>query len=115
MGSTTVRTGATSYHLGGDKNNNLIENDEGKFGCIERAPYYDVPANGTVLISKAGCQQSGNTMVECIQTPQYNMCLAGDNKVIQQCGEIIVFSPSKQAAAGGKACGPSLNFFIENC
>ena len=113
MGSTTSVSQAPSYYV--DSNSNLIENGEGFAACILNAPYYTEPTNSTVVISKGNCQANGYALVECIQTPQYNLCWAGANKVIQQCGNFILFNPKQIASAGGASCGPALSFFIDKC
>ena len=114
LGSTSSASQARSFYL--DSNSNLIENDDDSFtGCILRAPFGSLPTNTTVFTSKADCQADGYPLVECIKTPQYNMCWAGPNKVIQQCGEFILFNAQQIPSAGGASCGPALNFFIDNC
>ena len=113
LGSTSSATQATSFYV--DSSSNLIENGEGDAACILTAPYFTQPTNTTVLIAKQSCKNSGMPMVECIQTPQYNLCWAGPNQVMQQCGRFILFNPSQIASAGGASCGPALNFGIQNC
>lgn len=113
LGSTSSATQASSFYV--DSSSNLIENGEGDAGCILTAPHFTQPTNTTILIAKAACLNSNLPMVECIPTPQYNMCWAGPNKVIQQCGQFILFNPSQIPSAGGASCGPVLNFGIQNC
>ena len=113
LGSTSSASQASSFYV--DGNSNLIENGEGDIGCILTAPYAGQPTNTTVFTSKGTCQAYNYPLVECIKTPQYNMCWAGPNKVIQQCGQFILFNAQKIPSAGGASCGPELNFFIQNC
>ena len=113
MGTTSSAAQALSYYV--DSSSNLIENGSGWAACTLNAPYFTMPTNSTAIIKKSSCQANGYAMVECIQTPQYNMCWAGSNKVIQQCGQFISFTPKQVASTDGTPCGPPLSFGIENC
>ena len=113
LGSTPTESEAASFYVDGNKN--LVKNGDGVTGCINPAPYAGQPQNTTVFLWNDYCKSNHWPMVECIQTPQYNMCWAGPNNYIQQCGQYIVFTPQTVPSAGGLNCGPALNFFIQNC
>ena len=113
LGSTSSASAATWFSV--DSSSNLIESSAGYAACILTAPFQSEPTNSTVILTKQNCQGNGYPMVECIKTPQYNMCWAGPNNVVQQCGQFISFNPRQSSSADGTSCGPALNFFIENC
>ena len=114
LGSTSSASQASSFYV--DSSSNLIETgDNGDAGCLLTAPFVGLPTNTTVFVSKSGCQAQNNLLVECIQSPQYNVCWAGPNRVIQQCGQIIQFNAQQIPSAGGANCGPVLSFGIQDC
>ncbi|KAG6997645.1 hypothetical protein G7Y79_00039g076070 [Physcia stellaris] len=122
LGSTKSKDDASVSAFSVDSDGSLFHPYSGYVGCLTTEPYYPddqaeatQPANMTVFIDKGYCGNGRSPKVECIKTPQYNMCWAGQNKVIQQCGQFVVFSPDRIPSAGGASCGPPLFFFIDNC
>ncbi|KAL8792046.1 MAG: hypothetical protein Q9195_005387 [Heterodermia aff. obscurata] len=82
IGSTSSASEASTFYV--DSNKNLIENGSGGFaGHISTGPYFGQPTNTTVFSTRPDNPAATAPWVQCIQTPQYNMCWAGSNKYIQ--------------------------------
>lgn len=115
LGSTPSKAEASTSPFSVENDGSLFHPASFYTACILTAPHSTQPTNTTVFFQKDYCYRNGYPMVECIKTPQYNLCSAGENKVIQQCGDYVLFNYDQISSAGGASCGPPLSLFIDNC